>query len=118
MRLKNQWGKMIRIFFGFANEKVLITIRGNNVTFSQTSFGAIESQIEGLRLDYQGCCREYPDLETRSDWREETIKRFKEKIKGLQTEREVANYLMEDLKPFGYVPELIQRDGHRPIKIK
>ncbi len=108
---------MIEILFRFANEKILVKIEGTIVKFANTSFGAKESTIEGLQLDYSGAIKEFPDLKDKADWREITIDRFNEKIKTLKTEDERAEYIIEDLRNHGYIPELKQRKGHRPEKI-
>ncbi len=109
---------MITILFEFASEKILVTIKGNNIFFSSTDQGAIQSTIDGLKLDYSGVIKEFPDLEGKDNWREETIKRFKKKIKELRTEQDRADYIIYDLKKFGYVAEQIQKGGFRPEKIK
>jgi len=109
---------MIQIIFGFANDKVIIIVDGNNIRFGNTSFGAVTANIDGLRLSYEGVCREHPDLELNENWHEEAIKRFKEKIKSYKTEEEIVQYLIEDLKNYGYIPEQMQRKGHRPVKLK
>lgn len=109
---------MITLLFGYANEKLLVTIKGNNVTFASSSFGAVVSDISGLKLDYNGVCRQFPDLETNEKWREEAIKRFRTKIKSFKKENDIVAYIIEELKPHGYVPEQMQREGFRPTKIK
>ena len=109
---------MITILFGFGSDKILITIKGSKIFFSSTEYGAVESTIEGLNLDYNGVIREFPDLEGDDNWKEKTIKRFKEKIKELSTEKDRADYIIYDLQKYGYVPEQIQKGGFRPEKIK
>ena len=108
---------MITILFGFANEKILVTIRGTNVTFSNTIFGAKETSIEGFQLSQQGVIKEFPDLKEDKEWRKKVIERFKEKISNFNTEQERANYIIEDLRKHGYVPEQKQIGGFRPKKI-
>lgn len=108
---------MIEILFRFASENILVKIEGERVTFANTAFGAQESTIEGLQLDYSGAIKEFPDLKDKDNWKEITIERFKEKIKSLKTEEERAEYIIEDLRKHGYIPELKQRKGHRPKRI-
>ena len=105
---------MITILFGFANEKILVAIRGERITFANTMFGAVETDIEGIQLSHQGVIKEFPDLKDNENWKAEAIKRFKEKISSLKTEQERANYIIDDLKKHGYKPEKIQRGGFRP----
>jgi len=109
---------MITILFNFASDKILVTIRGGSISFSSTAMGTIESTIDGLKLDYSGVILEFPELEGKDNWKEEAIKRFKKKIKELPTEQDRADYIIYDLKKYGYVPEQIQKGGHRPKKIK
>ena len=89
---------MIELIFYKGTEITLIRITGKHITFSASGFGRMATDISGLKLDYAGCCREHPDLELRKDWKEESIKRFKEKINKMNTENEIANYIIEDLK--------------------
>ena len=109
---------MITVLFGFASDKILITIRGNDIRFASTAFGAQEASIEGIKLDYAGVIREHPDLEVSEDWKEIAIERFKAKIKSYHSEEETAQYVIDELKKFGYIPEQKQREGFRPEKLK
>ena len=109
---------MITILFGFANEKILVTIRGERITFANTMFGAVESDIEGIQLSHQGVIKEFPDLKDNENWKAEAVKRFKEKISNLKTEQERANYIIEDLEKYGYKIEKIQRGGFRPNMVE
>lgn len=108
---------MIIILFGFANEKILVTIKGNIVTFANTQYGAKETSIDGLQLSQQGVIKEHPDLKDNKDWREQAVKRFKKKISELKTEQDRADYIIEDLKEHGYILKKIQRGGFRPKAI-
>lgn len=108
---------MIIILFSFGNEKVLITIDGEKVWFSNTNYGAVKSEIDGLQLDRDGVIREFPDLEDDVEWRTKVIERFKKKMKKFATEEDRADYVIFDLRKYGYVPEQIQKEGFRPRKI-
>ena len=109
---------MITILFGFAGEKILVTIKGERITFANTTFGAVESDIEGLQLNLQGVIKEFPDLKDNDNWKAEAVKRFKEKISSLKTEQDRAVYIMEDLEKHGYKAEKIQREGFRPTMVE
>ena len=109
---------MITILFGLAGEKILVTIKGERITFANTTFGAVESDIEGLQLSHQGVIKEFPDLKDNENWKEETIKRFKKKISELKTEQDRAVYVIEELKGQGYTFEKIQREGFRPTMVE
>ena len=108
---------MIIILFGFANEKILVTIKGEHVTFANTQYGAKECEIDGLQLNFQGVIKEHPDLKDNKDWKEQAIKRFKKKISNFKTEQERADYIISDLEQHGYIPEKIQKGGFRPKAI-
>ena len=109
---------MISLMFGFGSEKILIIINGNKVEFANTSFGGQKTTIEGLQLSHQGVIKEFPDLAKSENWRKEASFRFNEKVKSFDSEQEVADYLIQDLRKFGYIPEKIQKGGFRIEKIK
>jgi len=109
---------VIGIIFDFGGEPVEVRIDGNNCYFRTLQFGGAFATIEGLKLDYNGVCREHPDLELAKDWREQAITRFKDKLKTFKTEMEKINYIKEDLKKVGYVPLYMQQQGHRVVKFK
>ena len=108
---------MIDLIFHYSNEVVLIKIQGHQVTFGNTIKGNMMADISGLRLDYNGTIRQFPDLEMNLNWREEAIKRFKDKIKELDKEEAIADYVIYELKTKGYLPKLKQIAGHRTVKI-
>ncbi len=109
---------MITILFGFGNEKILVSIKGYNVTFASTKYGAKETSIDGLQLSHQGVIKEFPDLEDKDDWAEQAIKRFKNKVKSFTNENERADYIISDLKKHGYMPEQRQKGGFRPKSLR
>jgi len=108
---------MINIIFEFGMENVEVRIAGGSVLF-RTKQTQQYTTIEGLRLDKNGVVKEFPDLKGKGNWKEEAIKRFKENISQMRTETDVAEYLVDDLKKFGYKPLYWQKSGHRPIKLK
>ena len=109
---------MIGIIFEFGQDIVEVRVDGTNCFFRSKQFGGAYATIDGLKLDKKGCFKEHPDLIDREDWKEETIKRFKEKLKNMKTEDERIEYIREDLKKYGYVPIFKQRSGFRPERIK
>lgn len=104
---------MIELIFEFGSEVILVVIENQDVKFGSTLFGAKLSDISGLKLDYNGVCREFPDLETSENWREEAINRFKEKIKLMKTEDETSNYIITEFIKMGYKPKFKQKKGFR-----
>lgn len=109
---------MIKLLFTLGNEGVLIVIDGKDVKFGNTSFGNVLASIDNLRLSYPGVCKEHPDLKGDKEWKTKSIKRFKAKINEMASEEEISNYLIGDLKQYGYIPKYKERKGFRPQKIK
>lgn len=109
---------MIGIIFKFGFERVEVRIDKTNCYFRTGQFGGALVPIDSIKIDKAGSIKEHPDLADRTDWKEETIKRFKEKLKELKTENERMKYVIDDLSKKGYEPLYIQRDGYRPQKIK
>ncbi len=109
---------MITLFFDFGNEKIFIKIDGKDIKFGNTIFGAQLANIDGLKLNYLGVCKEHPDLKGDKEWKEKSIKRFKTKINKMANEDDIANYLINDLRKYGYVPKLKQKRGFRPRIIR
>lgn len=109
---------MIELIFYFGTDIIMIRIIGHRVTFVNSTFGAIESTIDGLKLSKSGVIKEYPELKDREDWKEEAIRRFKNKIFELNEEEAIAEYIIMDLKKYGYIPKWKQKQGFRRTKIE
>ena len=109
---------MIGVIFEYGSEKVEVRIDKTNCYFRTGQFGGALVPIDSIRIDKKGSIKEHPDLKDRKDWKEETIKRFKEKLKSYNTESERVKYVIDDLSKVGYKPIYIQRTGFRPQKIK
>lgn len=109
---------MIDIMFHHASEVVIVKVNNTVVTFGSTVYGAKMAPIDGLKLDYQGTIREFPDLADDLEWKKKAIERFKTHIKTLHEEDEIANYIIGELRGKGYSPKLKQKTGFRPIKIQ
>jgi len=108
---------MIGIVFEFATEHIEVRINGTEVLFRTGQFMGFTT-IDGLRLNRAGVIKEFPDLKDNSEWRKEAVKRFKENMEQMITEKDRAEYIIEDLRKFGYRPLYLQRSGFRPIKLK
>lgn len=109
---------MIEIIFYFGTEIVIARINGHNISFGSSSNGAFLANIDGLKLNRQGVEKEFPDLIGKENWREESIKRFKNHIYSLKNEDQIAEYIISDLRKYGYVPRYKQKGGFRPEVIK
>lgn len=108
---------MIELLGEKKDEKILVRIEGNKVLFGSTSFGAVLADIDGLKLDYEGVIKEFPDLQDNSEWQEIAKKRFKEKIKSLSNEEQISDYIVKDLKKHGFIFKLKCVKGHRPVRL-
>jgi hypothetical protein len=109
------------LIFEFAGDYVQIKIAGHNILFStsQTNFQTW-TPIDGLVLKKAGIIKQFPDLKDLElgEMRIEAIKRFKEHIKTFDNEFRIKDYLVKELTPQGYILKSVQREGHRPQKIK
>jgi len=108
---------MIELIFELGSEVILVVITGKDVKFGSTTYGATMADISGLKLDYAGVCREFPDLELADDWKEQAASRFKEKIQDMKTEDEISNYIITELQKQGYKAIKKRRKGFRPIDL-
>ena len=106
---------MIDLIFEFGSEYTFVRVQGSNIFF-RTQESQSYGTIDGLKLDYTGTIREFPDLETNKEWKKEAIKRLKEKIKKMKDEKERAKYVIEDLSKHGYKIHTMQVNGFRPVK--
>ena len=108
---------MIRASFRIGGDIQEIIVRGDELLFFDTSSGMITS-IDGINLSKSGCLKEFPDLEGNGEWKKETIKRFKEKMKEYKTEMERMEYVKGELEKQGYEPLILQRAGFRSRRFK
>ena len=107
----------IGIIFQLASEMFEVRIDNGNVMFRTSNSNGAFGTIDNLALSYAGVIKEHPDLKDRDNWRQEAIKRFKEKIKTMNT-LQAAQYIIEDLSKFGYKPLYSQVNGFRVRKIQ
>ncbi len=108
---------MIGIVFQFGADVVEVRIENKTVFFRTSQFTNF-GDIDGIKLNKVGVLREFPDLKDKEDWMSIVRKRFKDKIKQMKTERQRADYIMEDLTKYGYKPMWEQVSGFRPKKFK
>jgi hypothetical protein len=109
---------MIDTIFQYGSEMVNVRIMDTNVLFMTNETQGGFFPIERIKLDKTGCIKEHPDLKNDKEWKEKTIKRFKEKIKKLETEKQRMKYIIEDLSKHGYKSLYYQEQGFRKIKLK
>jgi hypothetical protein len=109
---------MISTIFQYGSEVIEVRILNNSCLFRTANTQGGFFPIEAIKLDKEGCIREHPDLKDNKDWKEETIKRFKQKLKDYDTDKQRMKYIISDLTKHGYKPLYFQETGYRPIKIK
>lgn len=107
---------MIGLIFIMGSEILEVRIVANQVLFRTP--GSAFATIDGLNLKKSGVIKQFPDLTDKEDWKDQAIKRFKQKIKQMTSEKETMNYIIEDLHSHGYKIKAKQIAGHRVIKYK
>lgn len=105
---------MIDVLMKFGTEIIFIRVNGHNVLFASSTERNKMTSIDGLRLSYDGVIKEFPELKDNPNWRIEAIAKFKDKLKSLENEDAVTNFIVNDLSKFGYVPFKKMKIGHRP----
>ena len=108
---------MIDVMFYFGESVVLVKIKGRQVLFGHNLQGAILAPLKNMQLNKNGVLKEFPDLVGRDDWREVACERFQEHIARMKSEEDIAHYVIDDLRKYGYIPKMIQRAGFRPRPI-
>ena len=108
---------MIDVIFYFGAEVILVRVHNGNLLFKSSTFGNVWGTIDGLKLSKAGVEKEFPDLVNDDQWNTKAIERFKAKIGTMKDEKEIANYLIQDLKSHGYIPKFYQEAGFRKISL-
>lgn len=109
---------MIGTLFEFGGEVIEVRLNGTNILFRKTETNGLFAPLEALQLSKQGAIKEWPDLADNHSWKEIAIQRFKAKIAELNNEDKAMEFVINDLRKFGYKPLIKQRAGFRPEKIK
>ena len=105
---------MIDLIMRNGNEVILVRINGHNVMFgANVGKNPMMTTIDYLQLSYSGVIKEFPELKDAPNWRQEAIAKFKDKLRSLDSEKEIFHYVKTDLQKFGYVPMYKQIRGHR-----
>lgn len=108
---------MIDLIFQFANEYLLVRVKGKELFFKTSAFGAQWGDISGLKFSKAGTLKEYPDLVDNPQWQQIAIERLKAKINDMESEQEICDYVIKDLKEHGYVGKFKQQIGFRRVAI-
>ena len=109
---------MIGLIFQLGPEIVEVRVDNNNILFRNNATNGMFATIDNIKLNKLGVIKEHPDLKDNEDWQNIARERFKEKINNMKTEMERADYIIEDLKKFGYKPLYRQRKGFRVERLK
>ena len=108
---------MIGVIFQFGNEFITVEVKGADLFFKTSEYNQ-PAPIHALQLSREGVIKEFPDLALAGDWKAQAIERLKMKIKDMASEIERINYVISDLKAFGYIPYAYQKQGHRVKRFK
>jgi len=108
---------MIELLFEFGEEVILVVVDGSDAKFGSTTYGAQLADISGLRLNYNGVCKSFPDLKDSPDWEQEAASRFKDHMKSLKNEDERCDYIIRELEGCGYKAKVKRRSGFRPTPL-
>ena len=104
---------MIDLIFYYGTDIILVKINGKQVLFGNSAYGQFLAPFEKLNIDKSGVMKEFPDLKDDKDWRLKAVERFYNHIYSLETEEAISDYIIDDLRKFGYIPKYRQRKGFR-----
>lgn len=105
-----------KVSFRLGGDVIEVIIQGDNLMFFDVSTGMITT-LDGLKLNRKTTIQKFPELDGDVDWRNKAIKFLKEHIKSFNTDDKKIEYLINDLKQYGYEPLYKQKMGHRPKKV-
>ena len=93
--------------------------RIGNIIVKSRGFTKVSS-LDGLKFIPSCIVKEFPDLEGKpiAEMKTIAVERIREKVKLLDTEDNITDYLKDDLAKHGYTLVLKQRAGFRPEHIK
>jgi GTP1/Obg family GTP-binding protein len=106
---------LIQGTFQLGQDLIQVVVRGNELMFYDISTGTITT-IEGLKLDFSGVIKEFPDLKDEDEWRKKAIERLKTHMKKFDKEMDKLNYVKNELVKFGWKALYFQKAGFRPMK--
>jgi len=97
---------MIDVIFQLANEiQIIRIIGGKAIQFTHAEVNYRQwFPADNLILKKEGIIKTFPDLARKSDeeMRKIAIQRLKNHIAELNDEEKIKNYLIKELKPYGY----------------
>lgn len=108
----------VGVIFHYGPEVVETRVTGSSVLFRSSTFGSQFVTIDNLYLSKEGVIKEHPDLENDPLWKVKAIERFKDEMKKIGNENKIAEYIINDLKKYGYIPMYKQKIGHRVERLQ
>lgn len=115
---------MVKLGFVHSSGQIMaIQIGANKIplfTIIERGIPTYPSSLMGLKLSKAGMIQEFPEI---MGWeyikmKEYCVKKFHDKLKTLNSEKEIIKYIENDLSRYGYKLNMIQKEGHRPKIIK
>lgn len=91
---------MIEMIFQLLNELMCVKIVGERVVFGNNPQMLVP--IDNVALSKAGVLEEFPDLKDNKDWKKQAVKRFKEHMRSLGSEENIAVYVQNDLSKKGW----------------
>ncbi|UCD20530.1 MAG: hypothetical protein JSW08_01995 [archaeon] len=113
---------MINLVFRGGGTILVVSIKPDGeLWFGQQMGGFVKyAPIEGLKLNWAGIIKEFPDLEDKpaEEAQKIAIQRFKKKLKEQKTEKQKIAFVRKEMAECGYTLEVIQKKGFRPRRVK
>ena len=85
----------------------------------------VRSSVYGTQFDYiynsfqeEMVKKQFPELESCIDWKMKAYNKLIDKINSFQLEFDKIQYLINELKPHGYVAKYVMRKGFRPQMVR
>ncbi len=109
---------MIGVIMHFANDVVEFRVIGNQLHIRNSAYGSslVPLSPGNIGLNYDGVIKELPYLKGDDKWKEKACDKIKERFRELETDDEKINYIVDEMKKYGYIPRFTQKKGHRPEK--
>lgn len=111
---------MLSILFKLGTQLIEVKVIPPEVYFAEVKgHKGVFVPIDRLKLSRNGIIKEFPDLASydEEDMKREAIKRFKAKIAKMDKIEEIGKYIINELRPYGYIPTVWQKNGFRPIPL-
>ena len=105
------------IMFEYRGETVELRYTDNNLLVRSSTYGSEFSYIYSS-FDKDKVSNEFPELINDDDWRQKAYHKLLEKLNSYNTDDNKIKYLINELKPYGYIATHIIKQGHRVQRVK